>query len=60
MLKDGPDTSGPSREAVAALMPELLADLVRLLGIQIVEARHRCVIRLGCRERPGFVESDTS
>src|SRR4051812_46082647 len=41
MLRDGPDTAGPSREAVTALMPELLADLVRLVEIPSVSVPGR-------------------
>src|SRR4051812_22965937 len=41
MLRDGPDTAGPSREAVTALMPELLAALVRLVEIPSVSVPGR-------------------
>ena len=41
MRHDGPDTAGPTREAASGLMPELLADLVRLVAIPSVSVPGR-------------------
>jgi hypothetical protein len=41
MLRDGPDTARPTGESVAALMPDLLADLVRLVAIPSVSVLGR-------------------
>jgi acetylornithine deacetylase/succinyl-diaminopimelate desuccinylase-like protein len=41
MLQDGPHTVSQSREAVSALMPELLADLSRLVAIPSVSVPGR-------------------
>jgi hypothetical protein len=41
MLPDGPDAVTPGREAVSALMPDLLADLARLVAIPSVSVPGR-------------------
>src|SRR5690348_15920953 len=40
-MGDGPDTAGQTREAVTGLMPELLADLARLVAIPSVSVPGR-------------------